>query len=138
LRGLPDHGFVHAPALRVDLPDVNASQDTVRRQIVGIRLDGLLGVRLAVAHAAALAVQIGQLLGQERRIRIGLNGGFVIFDRQVHVVITSGGVPGQLCIHVTQRVVVIGSRPVGTRDRSVGLPPARPHAQQHDQEYRVQ
>ena len=110
----------------------------MRRQIVGIRFDGLLGVGLPVTQTAALAVQIGQLLGQQRGVGIGLDGGLVVLDREIHVVVATGGVSSQLGVHVTHGVAVVGSGPIGTRDRRISLPPARSHAQQQDQEDCVQ
>ena len=93
------------------LAKVNPAQQFVRVNVVGRALQQRPRRHLGIVHAAHAEIEIGEIVGQFRRIGIGVERQLVLLDSLVHLVGAAVG-DGVILIHASQRQVKVRLRAV--------------------------
>ena len=100
--------------------EIDAAEQLVRFQVLGIALDDVLRFEHGVADASGFYVEFGQAGGQEFRRRIGFDREAVFLDGFVGQVAAAVH-RDLLFVHVRDGVVVVGGGAVGLARRGFGI-----------------
>ena len=117
-----------APALvfaLAQLAQVDPAQQLVRVDVVGRVLQQHPRRHFGIVHAAHAEIEIGQIVGQLRRIGIGIERQLVLLDGLVHLVGAAVG-DGVILIHGGQRQVIVRLGAIGLGGRRRPLAELRP------------